>query len=38
MEEREIDNENRERETSLKFMILNALKILLIHEKSRTFL
>ena len=37
MEEREIENENRERETSLKFMPLNALKILLIYEKSRTF-
>ena len=36
-EEREIENENSERETSSKFMSLNALKILLIYEKSRTF-
>ena len=37
MGERIIENEKGERETSLKFMSLNVVKILLIYEKSRTF-
>ena len=38
MEEEGAEKEkNREEETSLKFMPLNALKILEINEKLRTF-